>query len=456
MADAPPQPPAGAGSEGADPNELMRSRAFVGVLAIAAIVGIVASVAAWLFLEAVHQVQVGAYESLPDALGLDPVPDWWSLPVLLVASVIVAFAIARLPGDGGHIPANGLNAAPTDPVALPGVILAAIAGIGLGIVLGPEAPLIALGGGIGIFVVRRMAREAPEALTTLIASSGLFAAVSFLFGSPLVASVLLIEAAGLDKRRLTVVLIPGLLAAGIGSLVATGIGSWTGVDMKDLTIAPLQLDSFPRPTFIDFVWTVPLAAAVALGTIPVFKIGKRVNAFAEERPFVVLPAVAVVISLLAIGFDLITDKGAEQVLFSGETALAPLVSDGATWSVGALIALILIKGLAYGLALGSFRGGPVFPALFLGAAAGIIASHLPGFDLTPAIAVGMGAAVAAVLRLPLTGVLLAVVLTSTAGLGTSALIIVGVVVAFLIVNAVSPQPAEADPQAPPQPDPAPG
>ena len=66
--------------------------------------------------------------------------------------------------------------------------------------------------------------------------------------------------------------------------------------------------------------------------------------------------------------------------------------------------LLVFKGLAWGLSLGSFRGGPTFPALFLGAAAGILASHLPGFDLTGAIGVGMGAGTVSVLRLPLSAV----------------------------------------------------
>ena len=64
------------------------------------------------------------------------------------------------------------------------------------------------------------------------------------------------------------------------------------------------------------------------------------------------------------------------------------------------------------LSLGSFRGGPVFPALFLAAAGGIMASRLPGFSLTPAVAVGMGAGIAAVLRLPLAAVVLATLLTA--------------------------------------------
>ena len=65
------------------------------------------------------------------------------------------------------------------------------------------------------------------------------------------------------------------------------------------------------------------------------------------------------------------------------------------------------KGVAWAISLAGFRGGPTFPAIFLGAAAGVLASHLPGFDLTPAVAVGIGAAVVAVLRLPLSAVVIA-------------------------------------------------
>jgi H+/Cl- antiporter ClcA len=82
--------------------------------------------------------------------------------------------------------------------------------------------------------------------------------------------------------------------------------------------------------------------------------------------------------------------------------------------------------------------------MFLGAAAGLMAAQLPGFELTPAVAVGVGASVAAVLRLPLAAVILAVLLTSQAGLGVGPLIIVGVVVAYLVSLAL-PDPHE--PQA---------
>ena len=98
---------------------------------------------------------------------------------------------------------------------------------------------------------------------------------------------------------------------------------------------------------------------------------------------------------------------------------------------------LALLALAYSLSLGSFRGGPVFPAMFLGAAAGLMAAHLPGFAITPAVAVGLGAAVVSVLRLPLSALVLAVVLTSKAGLGTGPLIIVGVIVAYLTTLGLS-------------------
>ena len=83
------------------------------------------------------------------------------------------------------------------------MIVAAVAGIGLGAVVGPEAPLIALGGGLGFLAIRLIRRDAPMELQSLVAASGTFAAVSFLFGSPLIAAVLLIEATGLGGPRRT-------------------------------------------------------------------------------------------------------------------------------------------------------------------------------------------------------------------------------------------------------------
>ena len=72
----------------------------------------------------------------------------------------------------------------------------------------------------------------------------------------------------------------------------------------------------------------------------------------------------------------------------------------------------------------------------LGAAGGLLASHLPGFPLEPAVAIGMGAAIASILQLPLSAVVIATLLTSKSGTGDEPLIIVGVVVAYLVTLAL--------------------
>lgn len=420
-----------------DPGSVMRSRRFLVLLALAAGIGLVASFAAWCFLELVHEIQPWVFDDLPEALGYDSAPIWWSLPVLFVSGVVTALAIKRLPGDGGHLPVDGLNARPTQPVDLPGVLLAAFAGISFGIVLGPEAPLIGLGGALGFLAIRAVREDAPEELQNLVASAGIFAAISFLFGSPVIAAVFLMEASGLGGPRLPLVLVPGLLAAGIGTLVSIGMGSWTGVDTSDISLEVLRMPEYVRPDIVDFLWTVPLAAAIAVGVFLIFRIGRLTARFATPRPLLVLPLAGLAIAGLAIGFSEAADKNVEEVLFSGQESLGPLVANPAAWSLSALALLIAFKGVAYGLALGSFRGGPVFPALFLGAAAGMMAAQLPGFELTPAVAVGLGASIAAVLRLPLAAVVLAVLLTSQSGLGAGPLIIVGVVVAYLTSLALS-------------------
>jgi H+/Cl- antiporter ClcA len=419
---------------------VMRSRRFLVLLALAAVVGVVASVAAWGFLELVAQTQQGVYDDLPGKLGFDHTPLWWPVPIVAIAGVIVAFAITRLPGNGGHIPANGLSAGVTQPVELPGVMLAGLAGIALGLVVGPEAPLIALGGGLGLLAVRLLGRAAAPEVGLILSASATFAALSLIFSSPLVAAVILIEVTGLGGPRLPLILVPGLLAAGIGSLISIGLGSWTGLSSSAYALGALPLPAFARPDIVDFAWTVPLAMGVAIATVAIFRLARVAEGIAVPRPFVVLPAAALLVAGLAIAFTELTDKGTSEVLFSGQDALPGLIAGAGSWSLSALALLIAFKGLAYGVSLGCFRGGPTFPAIFLGAAAGLMAGQLPGYEVTPAVAVGIGAAVVSVLRIPLSAVVLAVLLTATTGVGSGPLIIVGVVVAYLTTLVLSPPP----------------
>ena len=94
-------PPAAAGPPPLDPEAMLRSRNFVVLLVFAAIVGVFVSLASWGFLELVHQIQLGVFSDLPDALGYDTMPTWWPIPVLVLAGIPVAFAIVKLPGERG-------------------------------------------------------------------------------------------------------------------------------------------------------------------------------------------------------------------------------------------------------------------------------------------------------------------------------------------------------------------
>ncbi len=238
-----------------------------------------------------------------------------------------------LPGRGGHIPYEGIKAGTAKPIDLPGILLAALATLGLGLVLGPEAPLIALGGGLAILAVRRVKKDTPDQVMAVLA------AIATIFGSPSRTS------AGPSRSR------------------------------------------SPPP------WPLSRLSRARAGR-PMSSPGGR-GCCCRQAPW-----------------------------------------SSAVWRSGSL---------AWSISLGSFRGGPTFPALFIGAVGGLLAAHLPGFSETPAAAVLMAAAVVSILRLPLSATVITLLLVSKAGIATSPLIIVAVVVAYLTIQTLS------QPPAPPRP-----
>ena len=243
----------------------------------------------------------------------------------------------------------------------------------------------------------------------------------------------MIEVIGLGGPRLTLVLLPGLLASGIGSLVSLGLGAWTGLSSSAYALGQIEgLGKFPRPDIADFGWTIALALAVALACVVIVGAGRRTVPVIARRRFILLPLLGLIIAGLAIAFHEAAGKPFQEVLFSGQDSMATVASKAGTWSLGALALLVVFKGIAYTLSIGGFRGGPTFPAIFLGAVAGVMAGQLPGFAVTPGVAVGIAAAIAAVLRLPLSAIVFATLLTVGSGAGSGPLVIVGTIVAFMV------------------------
>jgi H+/Cl- antiporter ClcA len=432
----------------ADPRAVLRSRGYVRLLVLAAIIGAPIAAAAWGFLWLVDHLQQWLYTDLPSGLGFDGEPTWWPLPLLALAGLLVGATIRYLPGTGGESPAEGFKAgaAPPTPIELPGIFIAAVAGLGLGAVIGPEAPLIALGAGLGVCAVRLANRDVPATTMAVVAAAGSFAAISTLMGSPLAAAFLLMEAAGLGGPMLGPVLVPGLVAAGVGTLIFVGLDSLTGLGTFSLAIP--DLPAAGSPTVAEFGWAIAIGLAAAPVGLGIRELALFVRPHVERRMVLLTPVVGLVIAGLAIVFGEISDKSSSLVLFSGQSALGPFLAHTASYSVGSLVLLLVCKGLAYSAALSSFRGGPIFPALFLGAVGGVAVAQLPGLDPVAGAAIGMGAMTVVMLGLPFTAVLLATLLLLSDGLDVMPLVIIAVAVAYVTAARLRPSPAPAEAEAP--------
>ena len=424
-----------------DPAAILRSRSYLGLLVLAAIIGVPVSAVAYFFLALVTKLQGWIFTSLPDGLGFHGEPLWWPVLPLVLAGVLVAATIRYLPGTGGHSPADGFKAgggAPT-PAELPGVVLAALATLSLGVVLGPEAPLIAIGGGLGVIAVRLVKRDAPARTSAVVAAAGSFAAISTLLGSPLLGAFLLMEASGLAGATLELVLLPGLLAAGIGYLIFLGLDAWTGLGTFSLAIP--NLPHVGTPNIAEFGWALAIGVLAALFGSGIRWLALLLRPHVERRIMLLTPVAGLAVAGLAIAFAAATGHSSSEVLFSGQSALGPLITHSASYTVGALVLLMACKGLAYSTSLSSFRGGPVFPSMFLGAAGGMALSHFAGLPLVTGVAMGIGAMCAVMLRLPMTSLLLATLLLSSDGLAVMPLVIVAVVVAYVASARIAPAPA---------------
>jgi len=434
----------------ADPVVVLRSRRYLVLLVVAAVLGAPVAAVAYGFLKLLTLMQGWAYTDVPDVFGFAAVPWWWPVVPLVVAGVIVGLTVRYLPGRGGEVPVEGFKpGGRAEPRALPGIAVAAAASIGLGAVVGPEGPLVALGGGLAYLAVHLAKRDLPVQAGAVVAAAGSFAAISTLLGSPLAGAFLLMEASGLAGATATLVLVPGLLGAGIGALIFTGLDSLTGYGQFSLAIPTLPPAAVP--TVAEFGWAIVIGLAAPPLCMGIRWLALAVSRHTEQRPVLLTPLVGLVVAAVAIGYAESTGKPFSDVLFSGQEELPGLVENGATYSIGALLLLLVCKALAYSASLSSFRGGPTFPAMFIGAAGGVAMAHLPGLTLVPAVAMGIGAMTVGILRLPLTSVLVTTLFLGADGFLTMPLVIVAVVISYVATIRLSPAPTPTPEVQPPVP-----
>ena len=420
---------------------------------LGAAIGIPAALAAIAFFTAVHYLEQLIWHALPTALG-EASPPWYLVVFLpVVGAAIVAIARLTLPGDGGRSPLAGMSHGATPVRYVPGIVVAALGTLGFGLVLGPEAPVMAVGSAVGLGITSIVRSDARE--QGILSMAGIFSAISTLFGGPLVAGVMLTEGGISLGAVLIPVLLPGFVAAAVGYLVFLGVGPYTGAPAPGLQVP--DLPAYVGTSVPDLIIAIVVGVVTAALIVAINGAAKRVAALQDGRQGdrgVGLVA-ALLLGGLAVGAlaQLATVFGVapDDVLFSGQASIPALVSES---SLIALVVLVVAKAAAYVVSLATgFRGGPIFPAVFLGVGVAAFAVELFGTSPTFAIAIGCAAGMAAQTRLVVTSMLFAALLVGSGGFDAIAGAVFATVASWLTVQALDP-PAAAQSEGQVQPAPA--
>jgi len=420
---------------------------------LGAAIGIPAALAAIAFFTAVHYLEQLIWHALPTALG-EASPPWYLVVFLpVVGAAIVAIARLALPGDGGRSPLAGMSHGATPVRYVPGIVVAALGTLGFGLVLGPEAPVMAVGSAVGLGITSIVRSDARE--QGILSMAGIFSAISTLFGGPLVAGVMLTEGGISMGAVLIPVLLPGFVAAAVGYLVFLGVGPYTGAPAPGLQVP--DLPAYVGTSVPDLIIAIVVGVVTAALIVAINGAAKRVAALQDGRQGdrgVGLVA-ALLLGGLAVGAlaQLATVFGVapDDVLFSGQASIPALVSES---SLIALVVLVIAKAAAYVVSLATgFRGGPIFPAVFLGVGVAAFAVELFGTSPTFAIAIGCAAGMAAQTRLVVTSMLFAALLVGSGGFDAIAGAVFATVASWLTVQALDP-PAAVQPEGQSQPAPA--
>jgi H+/Cl- antiporter ClcA len=407
----------------------IEGRAYLRLVLLGAVIGIPAAFVGAGFLAFVHELEDWLWKVLPGEAGDEPAYLVLGLPV--AGALIVVLARRLLPGDGGHRPLEGLSMKPTPISHAPGVALAAIGTLGFGAVLGPEAPVIALGSVVGVAMARLVRLD--ERATTVLGTAGSFSAISALFGGPLVAGMLMVEGALEMGSRVLGILLPGLVAAAIGYLIFIGLGDWGGLNAPGLVVG--DLPAYEGTHVLDLLVGLAVGVATALLIVWLKGLARRIEGEGTRRlgmPMLLLGG-GLAVGVLA---QLANVLGAtsQDVLFSGQASVPVEVSANTTKVV---LILLVAKTLAYAVSLGcGFRGGPIFPAVFLGV--GLASLPVVWFDASPTLAVAVGAAagMAAQTRLLFAPLLFATLLVGKAGLDATPAAVLAAAAAWLTIAAL--------------------
>ncbi len=313
-------------------------------------IGIASSLILIVVMKIASALQNLLWQRLPGTLGIAQDSPLWIIGVLTLTGIAVGLVIRFSQGHAGPDPAcEPLIGAPVPPSALPGLIVALILGLAGGVSLGPEHPIMTVNIALAVAIGARLLPRVNRMEWTILASAGTIGA---LFGTPVAAALIFSQTLnGSSEVPLWDRLFAPLMAAAAGALT-TGL--------------------FFHPHF-----SLPIAhygqmIAIAAGMVAVWCL-PRLHAMMNQmkNPVLVLGIGGFILGILGV-------IGGPVSLFKGLDEMQQMVANQAfSTSDYFLLAVIKLAALVVAAASG-FRGGRIFPAVFVGVALGLMLhEHVP-------------------------------------------------------------------------------
>ncbi|EPZ1082502.1 ion channel protein [Raoultella ornithinolytica] len=323
----------------------------------AVIIGIASSLVLIVTMKIAAILQHVIWSSVPLSLGIEASGQVWTIAVLTLTGIAVGLVVRFSPGHAGPDPATeSLIGAPISTGALPGLVAALVLGLAGGVSLGPEHPIMVMNIALAVAIGSRLFPRVSSLDWTILAASGTIGA---LFGTPVAAALIFSQTLNSSNDvPLWDRLFAPLLAAAAGALTT------------DLFFHPhfsLPIPIYPQMHFVDIIsGAIVTLIAIAVGMVAVWCL-PRLHALMNrlKNPVLTLGLGGLLLGILgAAGGHITLFKGLEEMQ---QIALSQTLTAGDFL----LIALVKLAALVIAAASG-FRGGRIFPAVFVGVALGFM------------------------------------------------------------------------------------
>ena len=326
-------------------------------------IGIASSLILIVVMKIASVLQNLLWQRLPGTLGIAQDSPFWIIAILTLTGIAVGLVIRFSQGHAGPDPAcEPLIGAPVPPSALPGLIVALILGLAGGVSLGPEHPIMTVNIALAVAIGARLLPRVNRMEWTILASAGTIGA---LFGTPVAAALIFSQTLnGSSEVPLWDRLFAPLMAAAAGALT-------TGLFFHPHFSLPIA--HYGQMEMTDILSGAIVAAiAIAAGMVAVWCL-PRLHAMMHQmkNPVLVLGIGGFILGILGV-------MGGPVSLFKGLDEMQQMVANQAfSTSDYFLLAVIKLAALVVAAASG-FRGGRIFPAVFVGVALGLMLhEHVP-------------------------------------------------------------------------------